>query len=83
MATSKNIKLPLASFGFTFLCNFIGRLNTGLNLVAQGVDDNAAEITALTNEIIAGEVTALLAMQDRTVIATQDGVEILAVRILS
>ncbi len=83
MAASKNIKLPLISFGFTFLCNFVGLLHRGLGVVAQGVDDNAAEITALTNEIIAGEVTASLAIRDGTAIATRSGIEISAVRILS
>ncbi len=83
MATSKNIKLPLASFGFKFLCNFIGLLNSGLGVVAQDVDDNAAEITALTNEIIAGEVKAQLSTQNGTELTTQGGVEIFAIRIFS
>ena len=83
MAVSKNIKLPLASFGFTYLCNFIGSLYNGLGIVAEGVDENAAEITALTNEIIAGEVTAPLSTQDGTVIATQANVDISALRIFS
>ena len=82
MATSKNIKLPLSSFGFTYLCSFIGSLHNGLGIVAKGVDENAAEITALTNEIIAGEVTALLSTQAGTEIATQNGVEISALKIL-
>ena len=83
MADSKNIKLPLASFGFMYLCGFIGSLYNGLGIVAEGVDENAAEIIALTNEIIAGEVTASLATRNNTEIATRAGVEISAVRIIS
>lgn len=83
MANLKNIKLPLSSFGFKYLCNFIGSLSVGLKIVADGVDDNAAEITALTNEIIAGEVTAMLSTQGGIEIATQNGAEIFALRILS
>ncbi|MBQ6554126.1 MAG: hypothetical protein IJL89_02730 [Firmicutes bacterium] len=83
MAASKNIKLPLASFGFAYLCGFIGSLYNGLGIVAEGVDENAAEITALTNEIIAGEVTAPLAALNGAEIATQAGTEISAVRIIS
>ena len=79
---SKNIKLPLSSFGFPFLCNFIKVLNTGLGIVAQSVDDNAAEITALTNEIFAGEVTASCATRSGEVIATRGGDELQAVRFL-
>lgn len=83
MANLRNIKLPLAAFGFRYLCNFIGKLYEGLNMIAQDVDDNTAEITALTNEIIAGEVTAMLSTQGGIEIATQNGAEIFALRILS
>ena len=80
---ASKIKLPLSSYGFPFLCDFIKLINAGLKIVSEGVDDNAAEITALTNEIINGEVTAALAIQDGSdVIATRTGVEIQAVRIL-
>lgn len=83
MVNLKNIKLPLSSFGFKYLCDFICSLSVGLKIVAEGVDDNAAEITALTNEIIAGEVTAMLSTQGGIEIATQNGAEIFALRILS
>ena len=83
MATSKNIKLPLASFGFEYLCNFVSLLREGLNIVAQDIDDNATEITALTNEIIAGEVKAQLSTQSGIELATQGDVEIFAIRIFS
>lgn len=83
MANLKNIKLPLAAFGFRYLCNFIGSLYRGLTMVAQDVDENAAEITALSDGIILGEVKALLSTQNGAELATQDSVEIFAVRILS
>ena len=79
---ASNIKLPLSSFGFPFLCDFIKLIYNGLGIVSQGVDNNAAEITALTNEIIAGEVAAPCATRGGDVIATRDGTEIQAVRIL-
>ncbi len=79
---SGNIKLPLSSFGFPFLCGFIGLIHNGLGIVSQSVDANAAEITALENEIRAGEVAALCATRGGDVIATRGGVEIQAVRIL-
>ena len=80
MPTSKNIKMPLSSFGFPYLCTFIGLIHSGLQIVAQGIDDNAADITALTNEIIAGEISTLFVTQDGTVITTWDGTESFAVR---
>lgn len=79
---SQNIKLPLSSFGFPYLCEFIKLIYKGLTIVSEGVDANAAEITALTNEIINGEVTASCATRSGEVIATQGGVEIRAVKIL-
>lgn len=83
MANSKNIKLPLSSFGFEYLCSFIKTLHEGLDIVAEGVDTNAADIAALTNEIIAGEVKASLSTQSSTELATQSGEEIYAIRIFS
>ncbi len=79
---ASNIKLPLSSFGFPFLCDFIKLIYAGLGIVSQGVDDNAEEIAALTNEIINGAVTASCATRDGDVISTRDGVELRAVRIL-
>ncbi len=81
MATG-NIKLPLSSFGFPYLCDFIKMLYTGLKIVSDGVDDNAAEISALTNEIINGEVTASCVTRGGEVITTQDGDELKAVKFL-
>ena len=82
MPTSKNIKLPLSSFGFPFLCDFIKLINTGMGIVSQSVDANAAGITALENEVRAGEVTASCATRGGEVIATRGGDELKAVRIL-
>ncbi len=79
---TKNIKLPLSSFGFVFLCSFIRLIYQDLEAVSRDVDDNAAEITALTNEIINGEVTAPCATRGGDILATRGGVEIQAVRIL-
>ncbi len=79
---SQNIKLPLSSFGFPYLCDFIKLLHNGLTTVANGVDENAAEIVALTNEIINGEVTASCATRGGDMIATRGGVELRAVKIL-
>ena len=79
---SKNIRLPLSSFGFPFLCEVIRLFSSRLSAMSQRLDDNAAEITALTNEIVAGEVTAPCATRSGDVLATRGGVEIQAVRIL-
>ena len=49
--------------------------------VEEILNDLEDEIQDLRNDIIFGVVVAPLAMQDRTIIATRDGVEIDAVRI--
>ena len=76
------IKLPLEC-SFASLCAFIATLRDGLEIVAEGATDNETAIDGLCTAIIAGEVKAQLSTQDDTELATQDGVEILAIIIFS
>ena len=51
-----SIKLPLQD-SFAFLCNFVGTLRDGLQIVAEGATENEQAIEDLRRDIIAGTVS--------------------------
>ena len=57
-------------------------LQTLASEAETAINDADGRIDTLTNEIIAGEVTTPMATENGETITTQDGIEILAYRIL-